>query len=699
MSALRHQFQELRELGLSRTCRRVLWECKTRSGLAARTTRSTPTDSHGVPSWPAFPAPKSVADAMRDRIPAEQLSALQTLAGNASRGVIRAFQRWDADYGSPIDWHRNPTTGRSWPHDLHWSKALRAEAAAGDVKLTWEIGRFPQAYWFARAAAYFPPQAQSFTQAFLSHFDSFLHANPFGVGVHWGSGQEVVFRSMAWLFARSAFQSLGTLPASFDARLAPALVQATGYVAGHIEYAQHAVYNNHLLSEAFGLLLGGLIFPSHSAGSGWSRRGLDLLNQQADAQIYPDGGYIQQSHNYHRLAVQVYLYALSVLQSLQPQADIRFLPALERSLEFLLAHQNPTDGSLPNYGANDGALPCLLSTCDYSDFRPTLQAASLATRGERLYPAGPWDEEAAWLLGPDHLSAPQRSFTRRSVSFAHTGFHVLRANRPDTFAAFRCGTLRDRFSQIDMLHLDVWWKGHNVLTDPGSYLYNGPAAWNEYCMRTAGHNTLQVDGLDQMLHYRRFKCLYWTKARLLRFEDSPDWTLCEGEHYGFQRTASGVVHRRSVWFRKDGLWVVADHVLGSGTHDLRLHWLAGDFPVLPSREPAAVALQTPSGAFHLSVLTHNGQPLPAAVAIGQTDPPRGWLSRYYGEKTAVPSIAVTPQCQLPVTLVSVLGPRVQNVHVAGSAWSIETELGSLSFDLQHGRFQNFHCQPLCSSLS
>ena len=92
-------------------------------------------------------------------------------------------------------------------------------------------------------------------------------------------------------------------------------------------------------------------------------------------------------------------------------------------------------------------------------------------------------------------------------------------------------------------------------------------------------------------------------------------------------------------------------------------------------------------------------PLPAAVAIGQTDPPRGWLSRYYGEKTAVPSIAVTPQCQLPVTLVSVLGPRVQNVHVAGSAWSIETELGSLSFDLQHGRFQNFHCQPLCSSLS
>jgi len=33
-----------------------------------------------------------------------------------------------------------------------------------------------------------------------------------------------------------------------------------------------------------------------------------------------------------------------------------WLRALDRSLDFLVAHQKPSDGRLPNYGSNDGAL-------------------------------------------------------------------------------------------------------------------------------------------------------------------------------------------------------------------------------------------------------------------------------------------------------------------------------------------------------
>src|SRR5262249_33285953 len=147
-----------------------------------------------------------------------------------------------------------------------------------------------------------------------------------------------------------------------------------------------------------------------------------------------------------------------------------------------------------------------------------------------------------------------------------------------SFATFRCGSLLDRFSQIDMLHLDVWWRGINVLVDPGSYLYNDRPEWHEHFMRTASHNTIVIDQLDQMLHFRQFKVLYRTRARLLKFEDDERWSLASGEHDGYRRHDGGCIHRRSVLFLKDDLWVVVDHVRGSGRHSVRLHWLGGDLP-------------------------------------------------------------------------------------------------------------------------
>src|SRR5262249_18184493 len=161
-----------------------------------------------------------------------------------------------------------------------------------------------------------------------------------------------------------------------------------------------------------------------------------------------------QSHTYQRVAMQVYLRAAALLRAEGAPIPRPWLSALERSLDFLFAQQDPADGRLPNYGNNDGSHPAILSTCDYTDFRPVLQAASLLTRGERIYDAGPWDEEAAWTLGPRALDAPLRKRARRSCSFAETGYHVLRGADERSYAVFRCGTLKDRFAQIDMLSLD-----------------------------------------------------------------------------------------------------------------------------------------------------------------------------------------------------------------------------------------------------
>jgi asparagine synthase (glutamine-hydrolysing) len=328
-------------------------------------------------------------------------------------------------------------------------------------------------------------------------------------------------------------------------------------------------------------------------------------------------------------------------------------------------------------------MPCILSSCDFSDFRPVLQAASIACRGERLYPPGPWDEEAAWYFGAAALRAPLRVRPHVSVAFRHTGYHVLRGAEEGTFAAFRCGTILDRFSQIDMLHCDVWWRGHNVLADPGSYLYNGPEVWHRHFNSTGSHNTIQVDGRDQMLHFRKFKNLYWTQAELIRFEENDYWTLAEGEHYGFTRQSKGCVHKRCVVHAKNAdLWIVMDRIGGTGDHDIRLHWLGGDFPYTFDAGSGQLTLDTPGGPFSVTVLDAAGHHLACSAVAGQENPPRGWLSRYYGEKTPVPSLAAELRPPLPFTAVTVLcGGDTPRIDVSGRTWRIRTQDQEFVFSL------------------
>ncbi len=690
--------QEVRELGPWRTLYRTIWEARVRSGWMAWSARRPPdfesylaTGVSGLARRLPFTPPGQVAAAMSGHIPPGQLHRLCETADAAARGRIFSFGRWYADYGDPIDWHANPLCGGRWPDQAHWSHALRDADRVGDVKLTWEAARFPQAYYLARAATHAPAGAGRWGAALAGQMESFLQKNPFGRGVHWHSGLEVALRIMAWLFGHHVFGQDGAWPEAMGITLARAALEGGTHIDRHLEYARHAVYNDHLIGEALALYVLGALFPGAPGAGRWKRTGEAILDEQADKQIYPDGAHLQMSFNYQRAVMQLYLWAgrFSGGQELRPA----WRRALERSLDFLLAHQNPDDGRLPNFGANDGAQFHILATCDYSDFRPVLQAASIATRGERLYEPGPWDEEAVWLFGPRSLDLPKRPPARSSASFAHTGYHVLRGRRPGDFATFRCGSVLDRFSQIDMLHVDVWWHGQNVLVDAGTYLYNGLEVWHRYFTRTACHNTLQIDGRDQMTHHRQFKCLHWTRAALTGFEDTPGWAVCSGEHYGYRRHPGGCVHHRAVLAVKDGLWVVIDRVTGTGPHRLRLHWLGGDFPHTYAPEDGRLTLHTPDGPFTVTVLDGSGRPAAGDVVAGRDHPPRGWQSRYYGEKIPVPSLAVTRDMTLPGTLVSVLCGGEPEVRVTGSHWEVCGGGKTVRFHEHGGEFRRINVAP------
>lgn len=706
LSRAREALEEARDLGVDGTLFRAQWELRLRTGAVERLERSPPKlggeaavkAALSLPGVLPFDA-ESVAREMRGRIPAASLSELSGAAADDAKGRILCFSRWIGDFGRPIDWHLNPGNGRRWNPRRHWSRALADESRVGDVKLTWEVGRFPQAYRMARAAAFDPELRAPMAEALASQIGGFVEANPYGRGVHWASGQEISIRIMSWLFA---FSVLGRSPSLGTA--GPMIVRAIHEGIAHIEryhdYARRAVYNNHLIAEALSFIIAGLTFSELPQAEKRLELGMAILDEQASRQFFADGGQFQYSHNYHRVVLVYYLWASALMKQEGLTIPRSWLSALEKSLDFLYPHQNPRDGRLPNFGANDGAMPAILSTCDFADFRPVLQAVSALTRGERLYEPGPWDEASAWLLGPDSLRLPLRRRESRSISFNTAGDHILRGDDPSSFSVFRCGTLRQRFSQMDMLALDVWWRGHNVLVDAGTYLYNGSPHWHDHFVRTGSHNTIQVDGAEQMLHYRRFKNLYWTRAKLHRFEIADHHAICEGEHSGYQRS-SGCIHRRSVLLAADELWIVVDEIVEredhrskilercfAGPHGVRLHWLGGEFPHRYSRSEGRLTLSTPEGPFGIAVFDDRGEPMPGDVAAGCHQPPRGWLSRHYGEKVPVPSLAVERRGDLPCCFVTVLSPGEAQVDVHGALWRVAAGETSVGFQLRDSQFED-----------
>jgi hypothetical protein len=120
-----------------------------------------------------------------------------------------------------------------------------------------------------------------------------------------------------------------------------------------------------------------------------------------------------------------------------------------------------------------------------------------------------------------------------------------------------------------------------------------------------------------------------------------------------------VTHRRAVLHAGDDLWIIVDDLLGSGTHDLRLHWLLADFPFYYNENEKCITLKMNGGDFSLSL--HNVFP-PAAITRldlvrgSEKSAPRGWISNYYGVRHPALSFTNTYRGELPFRFVSVFSP-------------------------------------------
>lgn len=581
-------------------------------------------------------------------------------------GRLRYFEHTLVTTGFPPDWHANAFTGERAPTDRHWSRI--PDFDFGDIKVIWEPNRFGFVYALVRA--YWRTGDERYADAFWRLIEDWRQHNPPNCGPNWKCGQEISFRVMAWCFGLYGFlDSKATTPERVAILMQ--MIEASGQrIAANFDYALHQK-NNHGISEAAGLWTIGVLFPDFQEASQWADWGRAALEAQSRELIYDDGAFSQHSVNYHRLMLHDYLWALR-LGDLNKQP---FSPALRervrRAADFLYQIQDEVSGQVPYYGQNDGALILPLNNCDHRDFRPVVQAAHYLIAGARCYGAGPWDEDLLWLFGVPALDVPVDPPVRDDLRATTGGYYTLRS--PHGFAFTRCGTFRHRPGQADLLHVDLWWCGQNIAVDAGTYSYNAPPPWDNALARTTYHNTVTVDGLDQMQRFGHFLWLPWPRGWVRCQVASPGGHLAywEGDHDGYRRLRPPVHYRRGILRLGDGWWLVLDRLQSLSKHTYRLHWLFPDASYRWDGDAGRLTLDFAAFSYHVQMGVDADGASHSLIRADEGSP-RGWRAPWYQVREPALSVVLTVRAAV-ANFWTFLGPGLGLIEISARDLKIHTD--------------------------
>ena len=408
----------------------------------------------------------------------------------------------DLDFGSPVDWHLDPVHQKRAPRRPWYQIPFLDFDQVGDHKIIWELNRHQHLVTLARAG---------FHDEIVAQWTGWQSENPYPIGINWASSLEVAFRALSWLWVRNII-------GDFHTDLIPALHLHGWYIEHFL--STYFSPNTHLLGEGVALFAIGLLCPHIADARHWQKHGWQIVVQQAETQVRPDGFHFEQSAYYHVYARDFFEFARDLAARNAVPIPPRFDQTIEK-MNAALAILSQA-GRLPNFGDDDGGRVIV------SQARPLPRS-----------PARP--------VG---------------------GIYSMTGGRAQLF--IRATPQAGGHSHADALSIQLIADGRPVLIDAGTFCYVCPE--RDRFRGTAAHNTLQVDGRDQAQPNGPFAWTNLPETTVDQWHTSETFDFFAGHHDGYRP----LIHNRWVFSLKSRFWLIRDLVTeprpsGSG-HHLTIHW-------------------------------------------------------------------------------------------------------------------------------
>jgi hypothetical protein len=274
---------------------------------------------------------------------------------------------------------------------------------------------------------------------------------------------------------------------------------------------------NHLLKNAVAMFIAGTLL-----NNAHRKAGVALLKREVHAQFLSDGGHAERSPMYHAQALADLILATAVAS---PNPEW-LAGAVERGIAFL---HGVTHGDGRSAQFNDGAA------------EEGLSPATAHALARKFY----WG-----------IAAPESS-----QAYAASGFYRLAAGGDAGLLIVKAGdsTLDHQpgHAHSDLLSFEYSLGGHRVLVNAGTHGYAG-SPYRTYCRSTAAHNTVRINGQEQLEHWSVFRVARRVHGRV------ETWDPIVPALRASYQTRAGQRHERSIAWDARGWWRVLDRIIGRG---------------------------------------------------------------------------------------------------------------------------------------
>jgi hypothetical protein len=546
----------------------------------------------------------------------------------------------DLDYGPEIDWHLDLVHGKRGPAKPWFKVNYLDFEEVGDAKITWELNRHQHLVTLAKA--YRLTGDPKFSNELVALWKHWQSANPYPIGMNWASSLEVAFRSLSWLWVYFLLEGTPAMTAELRQQWMHGLALSGRHINTYL--STYFSPNTHLLGEAVALFFLGALFPQIPKAARWKQRGWQIVLDSAATQVRGDGFYFEQSTYYHVYALDLFLHARTLAAANDIPIPAEFDAVLLKMLDALCLLGR--GGLVARLGDDDGGRVFDASRNHTEHLLdPLSTGAVLFGRGDYKFFAGGLREETLWLLGTRGLRAFEELKSTdpsdASAALRDSGFYLMAAAETGQQFTIDAGPHGPGHAHADALSVTLIRSGSVVLMDPGTYEYVGATDERSQFRGTGAHNTLRVDGLDQVEGVGPFGWVNPAKVRAERWVAGNQFDLFVGSHDGYSRLQEPVEHRRWVFHRKGQFWLVRDVATGQGKHHLELTWHLG-----PALSPVSTRDNLfAQGQDGLGLITAEGHGWSQSAHRGNWSPVYGQAERAtvltFGSVTGLPAEFVT----------------------------------------------------------
>lgn len=541
-----------------------------------------------------------------------------------------------------------------WESGKLYSRSQLLAETQADIHFVWDFNRHQ--HFLDLGKAYWCTGDHEFVREFITEISGWIEQNPYQRSVNWVEPYEIALRGMFWILGCMFFLSADEVDEEFFCHFYQTLVLHGHAVYELLQTTISKLAPHHIIACTIFLHILGSGFPEYIHSKFWSKFSWEIL--QWKTKILTLEQIVQSSPASLVNIVELYCLVLIIRRNNRYHIPHTIIDGMTTMLNQLSLFVKP-DGHLTGIGEHH---PVQLLRGMYSqseDFQYLFAMAAVLLKKEEFKSLGRrFEEPLLWLLGSEGRQdfeklegkqAPQESYLAPNGSYA-----VMRSGwgEDSGYCIVANDTLMDKqnspFKHSDLLSVEVFANGHEILVDAGPYSFQENDMWNQYFRSTAAHNSITVDRIkfiDLLENSPRCELDQWVSTA--------EFDFLSGYHAGYEELEEAVTHRRSIFYKKPNYWILCDLLTGEGQHlfDQYFHFAPLRVNVDFANKGVNVKIDkyrnfalVPIGSDDMDVMIFNG---------GDT-PDSGWISDGYKHQSKAPLIKYGRQARVPTGFYTLL---------------------------------------------